>query len=182
MNISDVITAQVATEACKKITLTFSALWEGKSSFFSEWDNRAWKKDCITGALHHYRIKRRTMKIVSDLSLLTDWLDVTFALDVLALVVGGGAGPGAAHAEHDDQEQDGRGGPDQNPYHYLEYRAWVNILSWNPFLNNPDYLPWPPRPPAPPPHPCQSPAPDWCSNTENRSRWSRLPILWTIAL
>ena len=65
------------------------------------------------------------MKIVSDLSSLTDWRDVTFALDVLALVVGGGAGPGAAHAEHDDQEQDGRGGPDQHPDHHLEYTAVI---------------------------------------------------------
>ena len=56
----------------KKNNLTFS-LWEGKGSFFSEWDNRAWKKDCITGALHHSQDKERgTMKIVSDLSLLTD--------------------------------------------------------------------------------------------------------------
>ena len=37
---------------------------------------------------------------------------LTFALDVLVLVVGGAAGPGAAHAEHDDQEQDGCGGSD----------------------------------------------------------------------
>ena len=56
-------------------------------------------------------------------------LDVTFALDVLVLVVGGAAGPGAAHAEHDDQEQDGRGRPHHHPDHDLEHRESCDWLS-----------------------------------------------------
>ena len=82
------------------------------------------RRIALLGRYIIYRIKRETMRII--IACLT--FDVTFALDVLALVAGG-ARPGAAHAEHDDQEQYGRGRPQHHPNHNLEHGAVIGCQS-----------------------------------------------------
>ena len=121
MNISDVV-SHVAIEACKK-QISFSHCEKEKVNFSRNEIIELERRIALLGRYIIHRIKRGTMRIIIAHTLT---LDVTFALDVLVLVVGGAAGPGAAHAEHDDQEQDGRGRPHHHPDHNLEHSDWLS--------------------------------------------------------
>ena len=105
----------------KKTNLILSLCEKEKFNFSRNEIIELERRIALLGCYIIHRIKRGTMRII--IAGLT--LDVTFALDVLVLVVGGAAGPGAAHAEHDYQQQDGRGGPHHHPDHNLEHGAVI---------------------------------------------------------